>query len=55
MEMLFLPKEMFKQKNKTIYLSFGQPIPWETLDNSKTPSEWASYVREIVYKMAEKK
>lgn len=54
-EMMFLPKEMFKQKNKTLYLSFGQPIPWESLDNSRSVSEWASYIKEIVYKMEDKK
>ena len=48
-EMILLPDEMFKQRNKTIRLVFGKPIPYTTFDNSKTDSEWAALVREHVY------
>ncbi len=36
-EMLYLPDEMFRQKEKDISLVFGKPIPWQTFDNSKLP------------------
>ncbi|MBI5218560.1 MAG: glycerol acyltransferase [Bacteroidia bacterium] len=48
-EMIYLPDEMFRQKNKTIVLHFGKSIPCTTFDNSKTQSEWAGWVKEIVY------
>jgi putative hemolysin len=50
-EMLYLPDEMFRQKGKDIRLSFGKPISWQTFDNSKTPSEWADWVREKSYEL----
>jgi len=48
-EMLFLADEMFKQINKEIRLVFGQKIPWETFDKTKTPLEWAEWVRVKTY------
>lgn len=51
-EMLYLPDEMFRQKGKDIRLAFGKPIPWQTFDHSKTPSEWADFVREKSYELA---
>jgi len=50
-EMLYLPDEMFRQKGKDIRLAFGNPISWQTFDNSKTPSEWADWVREKSYEL----
>ncbi len=44
-EMLYLADEMFKQKDKEINLVFGKPIPWQTFDHSKTPVEWAGWVK----------
>jgi putative hemolysin len=52
-ELLLLPREMFKKKNKTIKLIIGKPIPWQRFDNSLTHYEWAQKVREHVYKMAQ--
>jgi 1-acyl-sn-glycerol-3-phosphate acyltransferase len=48
-EMLYLADEMFRQKGKEIDLVFGETIPWETFDKSKTPVEWAKWVREKTY------
>ena len=48
-EMLYLADEMFRQKGKEIDLVFGEAIPWETFDKSKTPVEWAKWVREKTY------
>lgn len=48
-EMLYLPDEMFRQKGKDITLTFGKPIPWQTFKSSRTPKEWAAWVRNISY------
>ncbi len=50
-EMLYLADEMFRQKGKEIYLVFGQKIPWETFDKTRTPLEWAEWVRKKVYNL----
>jgi len=48
--MLFLVDEMFKNTGNTFPVSIGKPIPWQTFtDKSKTPAEWAEYVKEQVY------
>lgn len=49
--MLYLVDEMFKNRHKTFTVTFGKPIPWQTFDKSKTPAEWAEYVKEEVYKL----
>ena len=49
--MLYLADEMFKNRHKTFTLTIGKPIPWQTFDKSKTPSEWAQYVKDVVYKL----
>jgi 1-acyl-sn-glycerol-3-phosphate acyltransferase len=48
-EMLFLPSEFFNAKGSTFTVHFGQPIPWQTFDSSKTPAEWAESLRATVY------
>jgi putative hemolysin len=49
--MMYLVDEAYKNKNKTFKITIGKPIPWQTFDSSKTPAEWAAYVRDIVYKL----
>lgn len=49
--MLFLVDEMYKNTHKTFRVSFGKPIPWQTFDKSKTPTEWAQWVRARVYEL----
>lgn len=49
--MMYLADEAFKNRHKTFELTIGKPIPWQTFDHSKTPGQWAAYVRGIVYKM----
>ena len=51
-EMLYLPDELFKQKNKSFRIYIGEPIAWQTFDSSKKPLEWAEWVKEKVYKIA---
>ena len=53
-EMLFLPNEMFKQKDKEITIVFGEKIPYHFFDKSKTPSQWAEWVKVECYKLSEK-
>lgn len=50
-EMLYLPDEMFSQKGKEISLVFGKPIPWQTFDDKKSPSEWAEWVKIKSYEL----
>ena len=49
--MLYLADEMMKNRHKTFNVTIGKPIPWQTFDHSKTPNEWAQFVKEIVYKL----
>ena len=52
-EMLYLPDETFKQRNRTFTLYIGQPIEWESLDKSKKPIEWAQEIKRKVYLLKE--
>lgn len=52
-EMLFLPHEMFKLRNKSLTLTFGKPISYQTLDSSKTAFEWAQAIKQDLYKLGE--
>ena len=49
--MLFLVDEMYKNVHKTFRVAIGKPIPWQTFDKSKTPMEWAQFVKQQVYKL----
>ena len=49
--MLYLADEMFKNRHKTFRVTIGKPIPWQTFDKSRTPAQWAAYVKESVYKL----
>jgi hypothetical protein len=44
---------MFRNSNRSFTITFGKTIPWQTFDKSKTPAEWAQYVKEAVYLMAQ--
>ena len=49
--MLFLVDEMYKNVHKTFRVAIGKPIPWQTFDKSKTPVEWAQFVKNKVYEL----
>lgn len=49
--MLFLVDEMYKNAHKRFRVAFGKPIPWQTFDRSKTPAQWAQWVKERVYEL----
>lgn len=50
-EMLYLPDEMYRQQGKTLTLTFGAPIGWESL-RGRDPRAVAGEVRELVYRLA---
>jgi len=50
-EMLYLVDELFRQKGKAIDLIFGEAIPWQTFDRTRTPSDWAEWVKEKSYQL----
>lgn len=49
--MLYLADEMFRNRHKTFRIKIGKPIPWQTFDRSRKPSEWAGWVEEKVYEL----
>lgn len=51
LEMLYLVDEMFKQKGKDITLTFGDPIPWQDLNNGKSAKHWAKKIKETTYRL----
>ena len=54
-EMLFLPHEMFKSKNRKFTIHFGKPVPWQTFDSSKSLRQWTDWVKQTVYDLVRKK
>lgn len=50
-EMLYLAQELFKQKNKTIDIVFGEPILPTVLKDGKSDQEWADKIKETVYSL----
>ncbi|MBN4071264.1 1-acyl-sn-glycerol-3-phosphate acyltransferase [Crocinitomix catalasitica] len=51
LEMFYLVDELFKQKGKTLVITFGKPIESTTFDNSMKDVEWAAWVKEKVYNL----
>lgn len=49
--MLFLPDEMYRARNARFRVVFGKPVPPETFDGTRTPLEWAAYMRDKVYQL----
>lgn len=48
-EMAFLVDEFFKQRNKTLTITFGKPIPYQTFDKRHSDAEWAERLRCFSY------
>ena len=48
-EMLYLVDEMYGAHGKHFQVHVLPPIPYTTFDHSKTPKEWAEYVKSLVY------
>jgi putative hemolysin len=51
LETLLLPREMMKQRNGTVTVTFGKPIPYQTFTSEKSAQEWAREVKNIVYSL----
>lgn len=54
-EMIFLPDEMFRQKNSTFEITIGTPIPISAIDSSRTLDEWCGVIRDECYKLGKQK
>ncbi len=52
-ELFWLPRELLKQRGKTITIIFGKPISYQTFDDSKTRHQWAAEVKKIAYQLAD--
>jgi 1-acyl-sn-glycerol-3-phosphate acyltransferase len=52
LEMFYLVDETFKHRNDHLTVTFGKPISYTTFDHSKTPIQWAKWVKEQVYGLA---
>ena len=50
-EMLYLADEMYRQKNKTITVIFGKPIPALFFETEYSDKNWAQLVKEHVYNL----
>ena len=53
-EMIFLPDEMFRQKNSIFDVVIGEPIPISSIDSTRTLDQWCREIREKCYKLKEK-
>lgn len=51
LEMLYLPKETFQKQGQSFTIKIGKPIPWQSLDKSKKPVEWAEVIKQKVYSL----
>jgi len=51
-ELILLPDEMFKNKNNSFSVTFGEPIPYSHFDGTKNAVQWAEYVKGKAYKLA---
>jgi putative hemolysin len=50
-ELILLPREMFKKKNRTIRVRIGKPISHTMFDDSMSCYEWAQMVRSQIYEL----
>ncbi len=53
-ESLFIPENLFENKNGTVKLIVGKPISYKTFDKSKSPRDWALTIQDIVYNLKNK-
>ena len=50
-ELVLLPRELFRKKGKTIKVSIGKTIHYQEFDNSLSHRDWAQKIRADVYSM----
>ena len=53
LELILLPSEFFKKRNKTIKVKIGKPIPYQTFDKSLSHWDWAQNVRKRLYSLSD--
>ena len=46
--MVLLVDEMYRARGKTYRVVIGDPIPWQTFDDSKRPVQWAQWMKDLV-------
>lgn len=54
-EMLYLVNEMYKQRGRTLTITFGKQIPYTTFDKRHTDKEWAACIKAHVYSLKDGK
>ena len=50
-ELILLPRELFRKKGESVYVKIGEVIPYGELDKSVSHFEWAQKVRDRVYSL----
>lgn len=50
-ELLFLANEMFKAANSHFTIYIGQAVDYTTFDSSRTPQQWAQWMKDKVYQL----
>ena len=51
-EMFYLVDETFRHRGEHITITFGTPISYTAFDNSRTPVQWAKWVKQQAYLLA---
>jgi putative hemolysin len=51
LELMLLPREVFKKRNGTVKVIIGKPIPHQMFDHSTSHLDWAQNVRSTVYSL----
>ncbi|MFA5301059.1 MAG: 1-acyl-sn-glycerol-3-phosphate acyltransferase [Bacteroidales bacterium] len=51
LELMLLPREIFKKRNRTVKVIIGKPIPHQMFVNSTSHRDWAQNVRSQVYNL----
>ncbi|MCF0236255.1 MAG: glycerol acyltransferase [Bacteroidaceae bacterium] len=52
--MLYLVDELYKQQGNHLTIHIGKPIAWQHFTAEKTPTQWAAFVRDLVYQLPSK-
>jgi putative hemolysin len=53
-EMFYLADELYKQQGKKVVITVGEQISFRSLDSSKTDSQWAEQIKNVVYELGKK-
>ncbi|MDI1323285.1 MAG: 1-acyl-sn-glycerol-3-phosphate acyltransferase [Algoriphagus sp.] len=53
-EMFYLADEMYKQRGQKVVIRVGELIPYQSLDSSKSESQWAEHIKKTVYDIGSK-